>query len=71
MFHPYADEKYHAFRYGELLEEAARERLAHAAESKRPAPFHRLAVAFRPVLTGLRRRPQSKSIRVSALSPQR
>jgi hypothetical protein len=58
MFNPYADEKYHACRYRELLEEAARQRLAHAAEPGRPSPFHWLTAAFRPYLTGLRRRPR-------------
>jgi hypothetical protein len=32
MMNAYADEKYHACRYGELLEEAARARLERAAE---------------------------------------
>src|SRR5262245_20547890 len=35
MFNPYADDKYQTYRYGELLEAAARARLAHAAEAPR------------------------------------
>jgi hypothetical protein len=52
MFNPYADEKYHAFRYGELLEEAARRRLADAAEAERASPFRRLANGFSSALIG-------------------
>jgi hypothetical protein len=68
MFNPYADEKYQACRYGELLEEAARARLAGAAEAGGHSPFRRLANGISVTLIRAGERLGSKPADITRLS---
>jgi len=68
MMTHHAAEQCHRFRYGELLEEASRARLARAAEAGSPSPFRRLADAISVALIRAGERLRSKPTEVTRLS---